>query len=105
MRPLCSGINKSGTNRILLNVIPFLRVAFLVAQNVIKKSWLPQWSISRRANCHGHCSFQAIHPFNKVEVIIPSHEEMQMIGHDDVTANTNAKFFGASTRVLLECTM
>ena len=40
--PLVCGLHKASTDRIVPHVIPFLGVIFVAAQNVIKKSRLPQ---------------------------------------------------------------
>jgi hypothetical protein len=40
--PLVRSFHKTGSNRVVADVIPFLSIALLAAQNVIKKSRLPQ---------------------------------------------------------------
>ena len=40
--PVIGSFYQTGPNRIVANVIPFLRVTFVAAQNVIKESRLPK---------------------------------------------------------------
>src|SRR5258708_5478181 len=42
VRPIFSPSNKSGAHWILKHIFPFLVVAFVAAQNMIVKSWLPE---------------------------------------------------------------
>jgi hypothetical protein len=44
--PVVRGFHKAGSNRIIVNVVPFLCVAFVAPQNVIKESRLPKsWQL------------------------------------------------------------
>ena len=40
--PVVRGLHKTSPHRILTNIIPFLGVTFVAAQNVIKESRLPK---------------------------------------------------------------
>ena len=40
--PVVRALHKASPNRIVANVVPFLRVAFVAPQNVIKESRLPK---------------------------------------------------------------
>src|ERR1700758_5573854 len=44
--PVLRAFHKTGSHRILTNIIPFFGVTFVAAQNVIKKSSLPKLALT-----------------------------------------------------------
>ena len=85
--------HKRGSHRIFENVSPLLLVTLVASQNVVEESALPDGIGCRGANnCLGENLFQNSDPSSQFEIVRTGHEEVDVIGHDHVTANGNVAF-------------
>jgi hypothetical protein len=57
--PVIRVLHEAGPNRIISNVVPLLCVAFVAAEDVIKKSRLPK---TRRVKRYRHATLEATDP-------------------------------------------
>jgi hypothetical protein len=101
VRPVVHVQNKTGPDRILADVIPFLAVRFVVSQNVIVKAGLPKrpqlLTGDRRRRqavseqCDIQTAFQSFDPFTEPQTASDSKadEEVNVVGHDDITADAD----------------
>src|SRR4029077_2981307 len=75
-------------NGILPDVIPFVSVAFIVAEDIIEKAALPD----RRGlwrNLFRESLFQHSYPWPELKIIGSADEKMKVIGHDYIPTNGN----------------
>jgi hypothetical protein len=85
--PLVWIIDKSSTNGVLSNVIPFVSVAFIVAENMIKKAALPDRRGPYQRNMFRESLFQDSDPWPKLKIVGSADEKMNMIGHHHISAD------------------
>jgi hypothetical protein len=85
--PLVWIVDKSSTNGVLSNVIPFVSVAFIVAENMIKKAALPDRRGPCQRNMFCESLFQHSYPWPKLKIVGSADEKMNMIGHHHISAN------------------
>ena len=81
-RPLIRLRNEACSNWILSHVLPFVRVAFAVANQMIEETFLPMRQGDR--NCAGQSTLEHPHPLPQREVQVPANEQMNVVGHDEV---------------------
>jgi hypothetical protein len=95
VRPIFSFANQSYAHRVLKNVFPFFSHAFVVAQNVIEKSFLPDLAVALTpAICSGEALFQRRNPPNEDKPFVAADKQMYVIRHDDVASNCDVEFDG-----------
>jgi len=83
--------DKIGANRVLADVIRFSIVACIVAQQMIEKAGLPFELFANRSEPVRNAALQAFHPVAQSEIVRTAHEEMNVIRHDDITADGNVE--------------
>ena len=87
MPPLVWIVDKSSTNGILSNVIPFVSVAFIFAENMIKKAALPDRRCPGQRSMFRESLFQHSYPWPKLKIVGSADEKMNMIGHHHISAD------------------
>jgi hypothetical protein len=92
VRPGICVFDKPSSNRILADVIPFLRIAFCTSQNVIEKSPLPD-RVARIIALYGFTdnAFERAHPTPKSYVRWNRHEKMQVVWQNYISANCHSQ--------------
>src|SRR6266513_3372059 len=85
--PLVWIVDKSSTNGILSNVIPFVSVAFIVAENMIKKAALPDRRCTYQGNMFRESLFQHSYPWPELKIVGSADEKMNVIRHHHVSAD------------------
>jgi hypothetical protein len=92
VRPGICAFHEPGSNWILTDVIPFLRVAFCTSQNVIEKAALPDW-VTRTVALDGFAdnAFERADPTPKSHARWNRHEKMQVIWQNYVSTNCNSQ--------------
>lgn len=87
-RPLIGLGSESGFHWILADIVPFFRVAFTVAQNMIEESGLPMGRIGLDG-----CGQGALEQPNggaDFLIVCDPDEAVHMVGHDDIASKSDA---------------
>src|ERR1051326_263105 len=75
VNPLARGCNKAGSDRVVTNVLPFLPVAFIAAQNVVETTLLPHLrAMSTQATSTRQRLFQLPNPAAKNKRCVAAHK-------------------------------
>lgn len=92
VRPGVCAFHEPGSNWILTDVIPFLRIAFCTSQNVIEKAALPDW-VMRIVVLDGFAynAFQRADPTPKSHRRRNHREKMQVVWQNYVSTNCNSQ--------------
>jgi hypothetical protein len=105
-RPVFCPNHEASANRILEYVVPFRGVALVAAQKVIVEAWLPIGrqllprhtpALSTGSGKHSvQMSLQSFDPGAQRDIASRSEadKEVHVVGHDNVTADTDAELFG-----------
>jgi hypothetical protein len=105
-RPVLCSNHEASAHRILEYVVPFRGVALVAAQKVIVEAWLPKGRQLLPRQTHAlstgsgkysiQMSLQSFDPGAQRDIASHSEagKEVQVIGHYDVTADTDAELFG-----------
>jgi hypothetical protein len=103
VRPGICAFYEPGSNWILTDVIPFLRIAFCTSQNVIEKAALPHW-VTRIIALYGFAdnAFERADPTPKSHVRWNRHEKMQVVWQNYISANCNSQILQPSLTKLEE---
>ena len=80
---------QTSANRILPDVIPFLSVTFITAQNMIEKAALPGRQPACRHNMFRDSLFQPSYPWTELKIVGSADEEVNVIGHDHISTNSD----------------
>src|SRR6516162_2208974 len=88
--PLLRIADQSSTDGIVLNVIPFVSVAFIIAKNMIKKAALPDQRGFWQRDMIREGLFQHSYPWAELKIVRSADKEMNVIGHDHVPTNGDA---------------
>lgn len=92
--PCFGAVDQSCPNRILKNGFPFLRVAFVGSQEVIEETALPR--AGRQACLRGNETFEAGHPRTERAFARDPKEQVDVIGHQNVSADGDLEIRGAA---------
>jgi hypothetical protein len=103
VRPGICAFYEAGSNGILTDVVPFLRIAFCTSQNVIEKAALPNW-VTRIIALHGFANnaFERADPTPKSHMRRNCHEKMQVVWQNYVSTNCNSQILLPSLTKLEE---
>ncbi|MEY2554911.1 MAG: hypothetical protein QOF93_55 [Verrucomicrobiota bacterium] len=84
-RPLISGRDEPGSDRIFENVVPFLRITLAVPIEMIEESALPKSTPAARDG-GSYNTLQPAHPNTQIKVIGTGYKHMNVVRHDHITA-------------------
>src|SRR5215510_8038041 len=98
IRPFQRIADQSSTDGIILNIIPFVSVAFIVAENMIKKAALPDRRASWERKMFRESLFQYSYPWAELKIVGSADKKMNVIGHDHIPTNGDAM-----QRICLQC--
>lgn len=82
-RPFIGVANQSRSSRIIANIIPFLAVALINSQYVIKESRLPE------TDDRSNGPLQAAYPNAELEVARSANKQMNVLGHYNISTYPN----------------
>jgi hypothetical protein len=76
-----------------MDVLPFLPVAFVAAQNVVETTLLPHLrTLSSQTSATRKRLFQLPNPATKNETCVAAREQMHVLRHYNVSANSDVEF-------------
>ena len=101
VRPIFGIGNESCSHGIVSHIYPFLGVTFVAPQDVVEEAGLPKMILGLQRN--RYCSFQSGDPLSQADVGIDSDEEVNVIRHNYVAADSDVKFVEAALSVTREC--
>jgi hypothetical protein len=104
VRPGICALHELGSNGILTDVIPFLRIAFCTSQNVIEKAALPDrvsWIVMLDGFADN--TFQRADPTAKRHMRRNRQEKMQVVWQNYVSTNCNSQILLPSLTKLEKC--
>ena len=90
-RPFIRYPNQSRSHRILSNIIPFLRIAFAVPDDVIKRAALPNRDSAARDG-GSYNAFQSSHPDSQIKIESAAGKQVNVVGHDHVAPHRESSF-------------
>ena len=109
VRPIFGASDDSCSHRVLKDVIPFVSVALVAAQEMIVKTWLPERNNPLAGHAHApgtgngegaiQVPFQAFDPDAQSDFASSTEadKEVHVVGHYEVTADTDAKLRRSAT--------
>jgi len=82
-RPFIRHRNQGRSHWIFAHVIPFLRIALAVANNVIEETALPKTG-SAASDGGSYNAFQSANPDAQIEIIATTHKQADVVRHNHI---------------------